>query len=494
MGNMHTNIIEKIKDIVLVVLVFTTILLLYFLWGNESLETFMFNDEEKENAVGIESVLLPDQIVFGLGTEDYTVALQNKDFVWNDLILKTFVNFSKDANILAEEISEIQYKEVMSYPSVIAKFKYDIPFSGFCETYDIKKPQSYDSIGSLSEIGFSEGSPESAFIYDRNRDKYYRLVGNADLKMFSRIEEKLSDVEFTTYYTLKTFLGEESRNETLIPVELPGAISPISYEIDREEQGTPVISRLAETFFGENFDFVRKIEESNGTTIFMYGYGQKVLIINPNDGSLEYKQDVNLDSTESVTMTEALETALNFIGCHSGFRTLDGQETNLYLENVSYIGDKRSGYRFEFSIYADGNKIFYQENKAVIVEVMNGQVGYYRRELINFSDYDKSVPAVAEAPSAINMLAANYEYIKAALVEKGAIDKLQERELTFEELANEIEGLDIGYLKPAVQLSENGRAKNNSGQLIPVWAVEIKDFMFYFDLYTGEPQGVSGAY
>lgn len=496
MGKLRVDRIEKFKNILLVVLVFTTILLLYFLWGSRSLEAFIFNDSaESYKATSSEEVILPDQIILGRGNEDYTVALEQKDELWKDEILSTFRNFSQGTNILVEEITEEKYKAVMKYPSIIAKFEYNVPFTGFCKKYNIKQLQGYDSISNLTEIGFSKGSKESTFIFDGSKNKYYRLVGNEKLKVFGQVDTIFEQEQFITYYPLKTVLGEESTNDTLVPFELPPAIMSIDYKKDAEIGQKENNNAMAQTYFGETFDFVRKVEESNGTTIYMYGYGQKVLIINPNEGSIEYKEEVKTDNSEQKTMFDSLDTALAFVGYHGGFKTIAGQEIKPCLESVSAIDDKKNSYRFVFSFMVGKNKLFYEEKMPIIIEVVDGQVSYFRREFINFDENQVEKKSNKEGISAINMLTMNYEYMREALTKAGFIDKEESKDISFEDIANKIDNLYTGYLKPTVELSVDETADTEKNlELVPVWVVEVNDILLYFDLYDGQPKGYSKNY
>ena len=496
MEKLQVDRIEKFKDIVLVVLVFTTILLLYFLWGSKSLENFIFNDnDEPYEVLSCYKVILPDQIILGKGNEDYTVAFEEKEALWTNEILSTFRNFSQGTNIAVVEITEQQYKEVMKYPSIIAKFEYNIPFAGFCERYNIKKLQGYDNISNLTEIGFSKGSKESAFIFDGNTKKYYGVVGNRPLDIFSKLDTIFEQQEAATYYPLKTVLGEESTNDTLVPFELPPAIMTAEYKKETERGEKENNSAMAQTYFGETFDFVRKVEESNGTTIYMYGYGQKVLIINSNEGSIEYKEEVKNDNSEQKSMFESLDTALDFVGAHKGFTTIAGQEIKPYLESASPIDDKKNSYRFVFSFMVGKNKLFYEEKMPIIIDVVDGQVSYFRREFINFDENQVQKKSNKEGISAINMLTMNYEYMREALTKAGFIDKEESKDVSFEDIANKIDNLYTGYLKPAVELSVDEAANTEKKlELIPVWVVEVNDILLYFDLYDGKPEGYSQKY
>lgn len=487
-----SNKIEIFKNILIVVLVFTTILLLYFLWGNKSIESFMFNDNQKNyEELSLEKIIIPNEIIIGRGNEDYTISYFENENLWNKEILNTFRNFSNGSNIFIEEITKEKYNEVMRFPAIIAKFKYDIPFMEFCEKNKIKQVVGYDDIDNLTEIGFSEGSKESVFVVDKSKDKYYRIVGNNNIEVFNEIDKALKQKSYVTYYTLRTFLGEKINNEILAPVDLPVAILPVAYKRDMQIEDDDIISNMAQEYFGETFDFVRKVEESNGTTIYMYGYGQKVLIINPNDGSIEYKAEANVKDMEKKSMIQSLEVALDFIGEHGGFHTMDGNTIKPYLESVTPLDDKSDGYKFIFSFRVGKNKLFYEEQMPIILEVVNGQTSYFRRELISINEKETEKRSEDEETiSAINILATNYEYIKQSLLKAGILDKEKEKTVSFEDIANEVDNFYTGYLKKSINV-KNKEESEAQEELQPVWIVEIKGFLLYFDLYSGEPKGFS---
>ncbi|QAT44008.1 YycH family regulatory protein [Aminipila luticellarii] len=485
--------IERLKNILLVVLVFTTILLLYFLWGSKSLEAFIFNDDnEPYEVLSSEQVLVPDQIVLGGGNEDYIVVTDKKEELWKDQVLKTFRDFSKGTNILVEEITEEEYKDAMKYPSIFAKFQYNIPFTDFCKEFDIKQQQGYDNISNMTEIGFSKGSAEGTFIYDGNKKKYYWILGNKALQISDQLDSLFAQQQAIPYFPLKTYLGSESTNDTLVPVESPIAPIPLDYKKDISMEQKNAIEALAQSYFGKTLDFVRTLEETNEKIVYMYGYGQKVLIINPNDGSIEYKEEIKSNNAEQQSMFASLDAALNFIGAHGGFQTMAGEKIKPYLESASPIDDKKNSYQFIFGFECGKNKVFYQDNMPIIIDVKDGQISYFRKELINFDENQAQKNSEEERISAINMLALNYNYISA---KAGLETKQDQKELSFEDVANRIDNLYMGYLKPAIKLSTDGTAdKEKSLQLVPVWALEVNGVCLYFDLYSGQPKGYSKAY
>lgn len=474
MERISVDIIEKVKNIALVVLVFTTILLLYFLWGDATLDDLNFLDSNTNvKQLYAEDVIIPKQIIISMGNGNYTVG--NDEF---PEIISTFKTFSKQQNLLVDEIPKEKYQEVMEYPSIRAVFGYNIDFKSFGERYGIDQPLGYNSINTMTEMGISQGRQDSIFIYDGESKKYFRIWSESESD-FSKFEGIDSNSENAIYYPLKNYLGEEGSNETLIPIDLPADIKTVPFEQDFNISQREIVNSFAQKYFGESFDFVRKVEESDGTIIYMYGYGQKVLIISP-DGSIEYKEEEKATSDNQQNFFSALDTALNFIAWHGGFKTVSGEDITPYLAEETASSQKNT-YKFVFGFTVNGNKLYYSDKDPMTVEVTNGQVSYFRRDFIAVDQEAEKQNSKSEKVTAINMLALNYEHIRNTLITEGLI-KDQDMQI-FEQLANNIDGLYIGYYKPPT----TGESKD----LIPAWIVEIRGVRFFMELNDGAWLGYS---
>ena len=63
---------ERLKNVLLVVLVLSTILLLYFLWNDDAGAAFRVPNADIE-AIPVREVLFPERIVANFGAENYTL-------------------------------------------------------------------------------------------------------------------------------------------------------------------------------------------------------------------------------------------------------------------------------------------------------------------------------------------------------------------------------------------------------------------------------------
>jgi hypothetical protein len=487
------NVIEKVKNWSLVVLFLSTVLLLYFFWGNISFDNINIPaSQSAEVPPDTASLLKPEQIVVNFGADAYTV-LPPAD-IWDngessdkDSFVKELGRFGPAENVLVEEITYEQYLQVMKYASIWATFNYNIPISDFCSNFNMSKPQSYDVIETVTEIGYSTAEKgNSLYIFDGRNQKTYRLVaedsdnktGNTD---FPAYINSIGAEGHNIYYPVISVLGVGS--DTLVPLSVQANLKSFSFRQDFYSYQTEKIASMAEQFFGGNFDFVRKITEENGTIIYMYGYGQTVLIVN-TDGSIEYKVAQTANSAGQ-SFSDALETAVKFVASHGGWESMEGAELTPYLEDVIRDPNKEKGYRFLFGLEINGSRLYYENGYPVIVDVISGQVTYYKRQFIDFDPYDIESIKDSEpddAFSAANLIAQNFKYIYDTLLRSGDVPETANEDVMFENVASLVKDMRIGYLKPA---------DNESTEILPVWIVTVKETDIYFDLYNADPVGFS---
>ena len=490
------NVIEKAKNLILVVLFISTVLLLYFFWGNITFENVGLPVVQREETpLKTVSLLQPERITVNFGADTYTV-LPPGD-VWSngigsdkDSFVKELGRFGPAENVLVQEITYENYLKVMKYASIWARFNYDIPISDFCSYFDMSKSQSYDTIETVTEIGYSTAEDgNSLYILDGKNQKTYRLVassakdsnnttGNTEFPAFI---DSLGAAGYNMYYPVNSVLGVGS--DTLVPLSAQANLKGFSFRQDFYSYQTEKISAMAEQYFGGNFDFVRKITEENGTIIYMYGYGQTVLIVN-TDGSIEYKEE-QTGNLAGQSFSDALETAVKFVADHGAWESMEKSKLTPYLEDVIRDPDKQKGYRFVFGLEVNGDRLYYEKGAPVIVDVTSGQVTYYKRQFIDFDQKEiNSIQASStdDAFSVANLIAQNYKYIYNILLESGDVTATEDESVMFEDIATLLKGMRIGYVKPAD--SENTEIK-------PVWVVTVKDTDVYFDLYNADPVGYS---
>jgi len=209
-----------------------------------------------------------------------------------------------------------------------------------------------------------------------------------------------------------------------------------------------------------------------------------VLIVN-TDGSLEYKE-TQLDGNHTEqSFSGALETALKFIASHGSWESFEGAKLTPHLKNAVPLPNNEKGYRFTFDMEIDGNRLYYEEGEAITVDVISGQVIYYKRHFIDF-DYE-DIEAVEtntaeNAFSSVNLIAQNCRYIYGILYQSGEVKEIDDLDVMLDEIAALVKDMQIGYVK-----LENEEIT----EIQPAWVVTVNNTEIFFDLYTADPIGYS---
>jgi hypothetical protein len=505
MSGGKTAITEQLKNVLLVVLVLSTILLLYFLWNDDAGAGFRIpGNGVSRNAetIPLKAVLSPESIIVNFGAENYTSLTETARLWYGEedgggaSFMGGLMKFLASDNMAVSVISREDFSDVMRARSIRAEFPFAIPVADFCAEFGLKHPAPLDAVEAFTCVAYSEASPESLFLCNRPGGLFFRLAVEGE-SGFRELIELIETFDNESYYPLRTFSGVE--NDTLLPLNAGNAPAELPYtrSLNPDDAGdSSRITEMTRAFFGNSFDFTRKITEGNGTTVYMYGYGEKVFVIN-RDGSFEY----SANATESgrggaATVFDALTSALAFAASHGergGGR--DPLPREIYLRDVTYgFAEGRKTYGFLFGVKINGYKVYYADSEPLSVEVTGQQVSYYRFDMIDgiLNGANGAKPAVnAFAPFGI--LTEHFAYIYGALAGKGTDappETVPDEETMFENVAGRVSGLSSGFLRPSGDASRGGGdPQGDPGVLLPVWVLTVDGVDFYFDIYTGSPEG-----
>ncbi|MBE6037529.1 MAG: hypothetical protein E7223_07995 [Clostridiales bacterium] len=495
-----TKTIETIKSCLIVVLSLSAVLLLYFFWENLSLKNirWAWNAESEEvqqpvEVPEIQEVILPIEVQIHLEGELYAVILPEDYDSWRTGVM-ALARFSKGDGYV-EEISKEKYDEVMSYRSLQIEFAYNVPFEGFCRQFGVAYAK-YGAVRNVTLLAYSEATPESLFIYDRAANRYYRLVGpEQETAPFSQLIQAVeSDGTYDPYYPASSYMGVEE-SDAVLPVYLERSLTRVTVtQAYSGENRDASAAEFAQTFFGESFDFTRRLEDSTGTITYMYDYGSKVLTVD-DKGIAIYKEELS-DPVSTQGFYGSLDTAIQFVGEHGGWypkcEELRLEEYGLtpFLWTGQEIQQSgRSGYRFAFG-FRRGNEVFYSnEGPAIIVEVFDGQVTYYFRNVFEAVLVRGIVSSLWEANDSANTIAQNYDWIYETLKTTGNYTfedgkKEEKGEARFDRVAGDVERVQEGYLI---------NSKSGSALADRCWVIQIDGVLFYFDLFSGEALGYTAV-
>ncbi len=341
---------EKLKSLLLVILIATSVVLTQRVWFSSPLQmtsseaSYLYEKEDQLLATR-EQVIRPEKMVVGFGggaeNSHYTfLAPSDLDRFWQEMkmILRDhFVSMPVVQTITREE-----YEDLRTNRHVEMHFGKGFPTAFLSVLFD----QQENSLASVTnEI-------QSILVPVRYQGNLY-LVGDEDQVYEFQLQpqDQLHQVDvaelvdsipvnsYVKYYPLFSYAG----NQTLLPLTYQNNKPRIFTESEIDASSNDHMNRWAGRFFNENFDFVKTIQETGGTRIYMYGYGQQEVRIN-NRGLLEYSAATGNQSSSSVS--RALDTALMFKADHYG--PSDG----LVLREVELLEEGQlRGYRFGFGYH-----------------------------------------------------------------------------------------------------------------------------------------------
>ncbi len=485
--------LETIKTAVIVVLTLSAVLLLSFYWTDFSFESLFAKQTTDDTPVQTpdapktREIIAPAEIGLNLTGETggaFATLLPEEYNAWQ-IASTAFASFSRSENALLEETTETSYSALLGARSVRMTFAYSLPFDGFCKQFGIASAP-FDAIDSMDEILYSEATPDSLYVVDRTAGAWYRLIGEESaLQPFLWLIDRAA-VEETGYnYTVTATLGEP--NGALLPLEYTGEyrVAAVEKEFHEAKRDTEA-DRFAQTFFDNSLDFVRRVEDSKGLLTYIYNYSRKVLTVSMS-GVAEYREEL-ADATVSQGFYASLGTALSFVAEHGGWEpdlSVDGEPAAddlkpYLLDAYAIASDHRTGFRYAFGFRAGDEVLFTGNEAAIVIDVYDGQVTYYRRAMFAGVALTKPDGETMEPCSPANALAGNSDWTYEVLAAAGVVEAGATGEDRLRLAARALTRVKAGYLTDSASEGDTLYAAS-------VWAIRAGNVLLFYDLLSGEP-------
>ena len=351
---MKAKPIEIIKNVLIVLLTLSAVYLVCVNWGNMDIRSLL---EKKE------TVDLPEQTADALKTQEVIKPLQEGIWIGDEFretetwptFLESLRSLGETSGANAQELTEAKIYMQKECWYLYIKFAEGLPFEGFCKQFGIASA-NFGNVSNLAELRYYAEDSGAIYLLEEKSRRIYRLgVSNeacANLrKMISQEETAFPIIEKKPHFYESTlaFTDENIREN----------------EVDSFAKG----------FFGDGFDFVRRVEDSQGTLTYMYGYNKKVLTVTKS-GSIEYKEE--LEPAEIAQgFYASLGTALQFATLHGGWYDY---ASPVLAKAESITNEHRQGYRFTMDFRIGEETL--PNTWRITAEVYDGQVTYYKRNII----------------------------------------------------------------------------------------------------------------
>lgn len=483
--------IEKIKNYVLIGMFILCVFLCTQIWfyipnffGAEK------NIEKEKEIIEINlwDIVRPEKFIIDSG-ENYTVFYNDEEYkIWQNTV-SILKSAFEDESLLVQEISN---EDLVLNKYIEMDFSSEIPIEIFLIEMKINIDQ-YKDLKNIKNIKIPLTGEDSIYLYNGEETIKFRW-NNIDI---SSVTNLINNFDFSKH--IKYAYNKVVANYQM-KIPIPENVEPlkpiyVKSEIDINDYDS--IEKIARDYFKEDYDYVRKKEESIGNINFVYK-NEKVLKIT-KEGLLDFYDAVGVLDDENDIHTSlllALEFTENFLGFPD-----DG-----FLNRAESIQEEgKDGFRFIFSYRIEDKLMLFsgaREEEALEIKVFGNKVVSYKRFI---RDVDLSKQIEEEELKSTEEIIINlldflvYEdlnklveaYIEENQIEDPDMDQIiheisnsPEIEAVKKKAIESIEDIYLAYFDLSTKQDE---------QLLRiVWVVKIGDTNYIFNAPTGKILQVIG--
>lgn len=465
---------ERIKTILLFLLAALSLFLTQKLWiqlPNNMINVFETN-KVFLSSYTLSDMIAPNKYFLNFGNKNHTLLYDDSKYsIWeNSRAILTQVLDSQTIEI--EEITKDQYLKLQEDRSIVFYFPEKINTYILAKTWNVKDPNNItDTIPDINDIYVFLGNGDPFFVFS-DEEKYIiaydKNIDNTGLK--EEITEIESAKNYDYYFSMREIYGID--NDIYIPYEMGNNLATVyvSNQISslEDEQKTAV----AEKFFSKDIEYIRKIVEGNGSTIYMYN--NIVLKLNAN-GTLEYFHALE-ERVAKRNLYISLSTVAEFI------TQITYSQKGMYLSSIEDIeSDKDLGYRLTFKYRIKGIPVLLGNREVgdyIEIEVFNNQVKSYKVLARNEMNMGFN-PTIENRSmlSSFDVLDRNYDFLEREYLTYNNKTEEELGENIVQTVLSAVSDISLSYYDPNL--------KDKDEKLIGVWAIRINDKIYAFNAYTG---------
>ena len=465
---------ERLKTFLLISLVSISVILAKNLWLQTPEELFKFATEfenDEFSSYVLSDMILPNKYLLNFSETNHTIMYDDSKYGMWSKSRDNLIEVLNREDIETIEITDDEYLDYHNVKSVVFYFSSEINTYILSRAWDIKDTNNLvDIMPNINSIYIYLGNSNPFFIFsDSDRHIAISHKGMETTALINEINKIEESEEHTRYYSMEDY-GVKS--DIFIPVEIDYTLPEIYVANDVFSYSYKEKEGLAERFFDTNIDYIREIEERNGSTI--YENNQKILKLNTN-GIVEYFHAIEDRVTER-NLLLSLSTAVEFISEKAEVQ--DG----MYLAGIQEISqDGNVGYRLFFRYRVRGIPVILgnlEISEYVNIEVFNDHVRsykYYARKDMNkipskIVGEDKILPA-------LDVLDINYNFFQDIYFSRNDIQTADNVDNIIDRVLASIEDITLAYYDPCL--------KEQDEKLLPVWAIKYMGTTYAFDANNG---------
>lgn len=486
---------EFFKSVLLVGLIFLSVFMTKNLLDSKTPDLSVTTDmtvDTSKNSLNIERIIYPQDFVVGFGGGSYTgvYSEEKRNNIWT-VTTDIVPAYLKQLDLVV--IDGEEFRAIEKTRSVQMRLPFSLSLNDFGEVYGIDR--GFHDILDLpiNKFVISSSQPSRVYLADFVDDQYFYLKGTEEDNRITKVINKISEAPFAEYRRVDSLINFKAlkedeiqtfHNEEIIPITPVEAVPfvKVAKEIDAlaERQDSEIQTLLIKAF-GNNSDFIKRLEEIDGSKTYIYGYGDKALRLGI-DGEISYQEKISpTTETNSVDFKEGLDIACKFI---AGYGT---SPQSLYLADYKVTKDdiyEIKAYYFDYRVR--DMHVFTKdmsEGHAIQVILKNDVVTKFKK---NIRRYVKSIDATeiwTDGPMYVDALInKNFKVISDNFNADRNIG-INNHDANWQ-MTTYV--LSIMQSLNNVELTYYLDSELDEERLIPAWRLEIANTLYYFHLYTGD--------
>lgn len=458
----------------------------------------------KEKTIDYETLLYPQSCSVGFGGGLYKgfFSTETKQNLWQESrkYIKNYVEYLE-----IERISQEDWDAAVKSKGA----RFVMPFSMSVQQLQDMLLEKQNSSGSSNMIFDTIIVPVNADTYIylglSMKGEYYRLEGvKRDTYLDTLLTETKSEVNLYDTKTIEELYAPSKKlavpgepfmiNQVFFPADQVESIPfvRIKDEIILSELSEMELKNYVSKAFNNRYDFLKRIEDIDGSVVYLYGYGDRALKIG-TDGVIRYKNLYEkVPNVSAVSFREGLAVAVealqNYGEMPKGFYLSE------YRESRDAQGNNLKHYGFSYEM--ENLPIFLgSDNKgqSMTVEITENQVTNVERKLSSYVTTFSIGEIWDEPMNVLALVELNYDILSENFVKTDyepnpnpIPGEEKDVNLAFEVLQN-IRAVELVYYLNV----------NQSESLVPAWHIVVGSHQYIINIYSGEilkwipPEGVN---
>jgi hypothetical protein len=419
----------------------------------------------------LSNFVLPESMILHFSKDSHTILSATKEPTLWAAGMTQMKLVLESVGTRQEEMEWELLREKKAEESIDYLFSFPVPTDLLLHTYGIVPDESLQLPDALTGIWISGENGELVLIHEKSA---IRLIPNARSSDLSALIRRVREEKYIHYYP-GVLLNDKA--EFYLPITLGDVLPNVRVQSAVDINDSASLEKIAKGFFEENYPYARRIVESDYTTIFVQG--NDTLVISEG-GLLEYTNTA-VQTNQSSSLFEGLQVAGKFI------EDRDQIGDPVYLTGVE-VGKDRDGtetYQFNFSYFVNDTPVRLKKEmeeswnlgSPIEVLVKNNEVKTYRRVLRIVQPDFQPLPQDTLGPQ--DVIDQNFDTIVARYQASLRARGEAEPENYGQAIYQAIEDVKLSYFDCPEQ------RMNGEMELMAIWEVLIDDYVYYFDVHTG---------